>query len=144
MDTTGLPEIKDFSLPTKSRPFKIEDDVYHAVPGIPLQLMASMKKFSNLKNLAESDDALESLLSVFDELLQNESALLFRKRTAEKVITVDHLKPLMEWLMEGYGARPTEPSSDSSEASTTVDGTSSTDGASPEDSTYSDLIPVDR
>lgn len=134
MDTTGLPEIKDFSLPTKDRPFKIEGDVYRAVPGIPLQLMASMKKFSDLKNLSEKDDALEGLLSVFDEILFAESATLFRKRVSERIITIDHVKPLIEWLMEGWGARPTEPSSDSSEASTTVDGTNSTDGASLEDS----------
>lgn len=136
MDTTGSPEIKDFSLPVKERPFKIEGDIYKAVPGIPLQLLASVRKFSNLKTISQDDGgaALEGMLSVFDELLFPESSTLFRKRVAEKIITIDHLKPLMEWLMEGYTLRPTQPSSDSSDPSTEQDGTSLTDGASPEDS----------
>jgi hypothetical protein len=130
-DANGVVGIKDFTTPqgNKPYPFKIDDDVFYAVSDIPLGRLAELAKLRaniDLSNIHE-------LLSLFDEMLLDDSAALFQKRLNDKVnpIGKSHIIPVLEWLMETYGLRPTQPSSPSSTLSATDDSTNLTVGAQP-------------
>lgn len=136
MQENGLIEIKDFTLPGDDQPlrFKIRDDVFEAVPIPPLGLLPDIAAaVGNLKGNLVGDN-IEKVLAVFDVLLYDESAALLRQRTVDKKKPIGdrHILPIVFWLLESYGLRPTEPSSNSSDTSEDGDGsTTSTVGASP-------------
>jgi hypothetical protein len=127
-DTNGEVEIKDFTLAPKPMKFKIDNDIFEAVHTIPLGFLGDLVKAA--KTTATEDGATEMILSVFDVMLHDASAALFRKRAVDKEnpIGFAHLQPLLMWLLEKHGLRPTQPSSDSSTVSPVPDGTSSTAG----------------
>lgn len=130
-DTNGLVEIKDFTTPNgnKPHPFKIDDDIFYAVSDIPLANLAELAKLR--ENLDISN--INTLLSLFDEMLLDESATLFQSRLRDKAnpIGKSHILPILEWLMETYGLRPTQPSSPSSSPLAADDSTSSMDTVRP-------------
>lgn len=76
----------------------------------------------------------ESIFEIFDQLLIEESAKVFRERAMSKgdrgIDVQRQLMPILYYLLEQYGVRPTQPSSDSSSGSLNVtDGITSTAGA---------------
>ena len=127
----GVGEVKDFTTPQglRSHPFRIDGDVFQAVATIPLGNLAKLAKLRENIDLSNIDQ----LFSLFDEMLLDESAAVFQSRLRDKTnpIGKDHIIPVLEWLMETYGLRPTQPSSPSSTSSAVDDSMSLTDGALP-------------
>jgi len=135
-DINGVVEIKDFTDPTlTTHAFKIRDDIFYAVEDIPLGSYGELLKLRNI-----TADNTESLDAFFNTILTDESAARFIPLLSDKTKPIGprYIKPLVEWLIEVYGLRPTTPSLVSGQASQNEDGsTSSTDSASQEVSTVS-------
>lgn len=136
---TMPPPIKDFSVTAEPKTWTMDGDTFIAPPTIPPMVLADIaESASALTNVAENDlrGRLEAVANLFDMLLTPETAPRFRERlTAKKAATaadtIDLNKqaiPVLYWLLEEYGLRPTEPSEPSA---TGHDGTgiSSTDTA---------------
>jgi hypothetical protein len=138
--------IKDFSIPDKPKPFRIgpqADDVFEAPPIIaPVtlvnlpNLMRSLSSIGSVTDAQGAAQVMEGVKDVFRELLTTESGDRFAERLDSKDRPVDLLRqviPIVQWMMEVYGLRPTQVSSSSPELPG-ADGTSSTDGVPAEES----------
>lgn len=126
--------IKDFTLKRKRILFKLDDDVFEARSKISLALMQDMMRVGKSMESIEKDGKFERIVEVFNNLLVPASAERFAQRVttnndAEAVDAREELIPILFWLLEQYGLRPTQPSSDSSTGSPSEsDGTTSTVG----------------
>lgn len=129
--------IRDFTQRVDVK-FRIDDDVFVGVPGVPgLALLRFGTLFDGMteSQFAADPKALNEMMKL---VLTDESAELFLARmdSREKPISLGQMMDVLPWLMEKYGMRPTEPSSDSQPGSPSPDGgTSSTVVASPSAST---------
>lgn len=147
--TLTMTEPRDFTLPMEPKVFRIDDDLFKA-PAIISPI--ALKKLAGLHAqlgdgaavAADIDRSLNLIGDMFTILLPGESGIRFRERLLSETEPIDltrQVLPILYWLLEEYGMRPTQPSSPSPSGSTdgTTDtpngGTSSTDGASPETST---------
>jgi len=118
-------EITDFSISRKSKPFRVDGDVFHAHPIIPIPAMQDMVRAArDMGKLLEPesgdiDTMVEGIAKIFDVLLPEDEAHLMRERinSRDGRVAIDlrlQLMPIINHLMGAYGLRPTEPSSDSS------------------------------
>ena len=146
--SNGLITIKDFEFSPNPKSFRMyagDEFIFQAMPAIPIGLLDRLKELRMIGT--DSDDAAEKVLGFFDQVLIPESAIELRKRATEPgpyPFGVNHMHPIMEWLLEEYGMRPTQPSSDSSNGSMTdPSSTNSTDGAPAEESTPGDYLPIE-
>ncbi len=123
-------EIRDFSMSIDPKKFRVNDDIFEAAPQLPLSLLSMVPKFKSIA--MEPEKSRDTLLEFFDEILMDGSAAKFRERVFSKTapIGMPQMMNIITWLLEEYGLRPTEPSSDSSITWPGLAGTSSTDGAS--------------
>lgn len=143
-------DVVDFSISRKSKVFRLEDDVFHAYPMIPIPAMQIMMRAARemgaaFNEEAATDDAIASLTSkigdMFNALLPAAEAKIMRDRLASSDgrVAVDlrqQVMPIINWLMGKYGLRPTEPPAESSTGLPAGGtGTGSTAGAQPEEST---------
>jgi len=122
---------KDFSKPRELIEFTIDQDTFHAHPGIPAETLmeygakfegADMEKSTVLEKLAVYKDALELCLD--GPSFQRFTA---RLRDTTNPIDGDQLDQVLTWLFEQYGLRPTQPSVASSDGPSLPDaGTGST------------------
>ncbi len=144
-DENGVVTIKDFSFSPEPKKFKLYTDdpfIFEAPPVLPIGVMADAAKLRNI-NPAE-EGVIDRIMSFFDSILLPESAVELRKRALASSafpFGMNHIAPVIEWLLEAYGMRPTTPSSDSSNGSVTEqvdDSTTSTDGALSAESNPSD------
>lgn len=157
------PEIKDFTIHRPPIRFKVDDDEFAAPPligGFMMRKLGAMH--AELGNatavIGEDEAAVERLMNVvgdmFKALIPGPGGRRFAARllsdgnpgdpdvdppapASPPVISLmDQAMPILYWLLERYGLRPTVPSSPSPAGSTDgqmdgpSDGTSSTDGAS--------------
>lgn len=113
--------------------FAVGKDQFAALPVVaPIllsELVASSHGFAELKGDVPAQ--LERVAKLFDLLLTDETAPRFRERILSRKEPLDlnrQVLPIMHWLMECYGMRPTEPSS-SSTPGVNDGGPGSTDGA---------------
>jgi hypothetical protein len=116
-------QMKDFSLPpedAKPKPFTIGADTFFAPPVIPPVVLAELAGMaSSLSEVQKGGDlmaVLEKVATLFDGLLTEETAPRFRERLLGRTDPIDlHRQaiPILQWLMEVYGLRPTQPSSSS-------------------------------
>lgn len=124
---------KDFTKAKKRVTFKIDDDVFEAPSVLPIPVMQELASSADkLKGNTSSGETLREVIGIFDAILLNNSAARLRERIASKEEPVDltQLMDVMMWLLEVYGLRPTQPSSDSSAGLPDgTSGTPSTDGA---------------
>lgn len=138
----------DFSSSPEPVKFKVDDDVFEAyrVLSIPSlqEAVKVMKMIGDLKmddpNSEETIAKMEKFIQIFDALLIEESAERFKARALgkENPIGLKQIIGIISWLLEVYGFRPTQQSSDSSGQSANGDtGTASTAGASLVESTPS-------
>ena len=128
-------EIKDFSYDSVTIPFRIGEDVFHAHPDIPLSVVGQISKLTDVRGTLEKENGVNVITDVFAEFLQDASGELFRQRVHEKKIGVKKITEILPWILEKYGLRPTQPSSDSpSGLGDGETGTSSTDGVPLEES----------
>ena len=130
-------QIRDFTIKQKKVPFRVDDDIFeaYAILGLPLlqDLVATTKQIATMLQEQKYD----SLFDLFDKLLYPESAKRFRQRaesSGEDAIDVKRqLLPILYFLLEEYGVRPTQSSSDSSTGlPSETGGTPSTAGSSVE------------
>lgn len=124
---------KDFTKAKKRVTFQIDDDTFEAPSVLPVPVMQELAKSADgLKAGASSSETLGQVVDVFNVILLDSSAEKLRGRIASKDNPVDleQLIDVMLWLLEVYGLRPTQPSSDSSTGQPNdVSGTPSTAGA---------------
>jgi hypothetical protein len=126
-------DIRDFTIKQKRLGFRLDDDVFYAYAILGMPLMQEMIQASkSLKDL-EGEEKFDGVVDIFDKLLYPESAVLFKKRLqslGDNAVDVKRqLIPILHYLLEAYGVRPTQLSSDSSTGlSSETDGTTSTVG----------------
>lgn len=128
-------EIKDFTLKTKYHKFRVDDDVFVAHGALGLPAMQDLVKLSKTLGEAMRDGSYDNITELFKQLLAPASAERFSQRVqarGEDAIDVrQQLVPIIYWLLEKYGLRPTQQSSVSSTGSPSgTDGTTSTAGSS--------------
>ena len=173
-DAAGMP-IKDFTIRRDPHRFKIDDDVFAAPPILSTFAMRKLadlhSQLGDIGAALQTDDGFEKIIDgmsdMFRVLLPGEHGRRFVARLRSDgnpgdpeadppippapapVDLVGQVLPVVYWLLECYGLRPTVPSSPSSDGSTdgqtaTLNGgISSTAGASPEASVTTDLDPAD-
>lgn len=136
MDDFGNTTIKDFEFSPEPKRFRIykgeSEFVFHAAPALPIGMLPSMV---NMSKMNVKDAQLETLLSFFDEVLLDDSVAKMREYAESKTrpLGVEHITPIITWLLEAYGLRPSVPSLPSSLGSTDDDSMSSTDGVQVEE-----------
>lgn len=139
-------KFKDFTLDAPEIKFAIAGEKFDASPALSAALLQQISDV--VDKLTDTDDKSTTIIEKLDSLIEFCNVILIgdsKERFAAIAPTLDlqrQIMPLLYWLLEAYGIRPTEVSSDSSDTSPTeTDGTTSTDGSSTEatDSTTSEL-----
>jgi|SRR5690349_13067450 len=132
--------IKDFTVRDTTIKFKIYDEIFEASPELPLGMMQQMVKLRSLRDTVD-EVGLDGVLDIVDMFILDESMERIRQMVNDKrkPFGVRHLQEIVPWLLEQYGLRPTQPSSNSSTGSLDGEtGTSSTDGVQPAELTLFD------
>lgn len=131
-----MAEVKDFTPVVDPVRFKIHDDVFEGVEELPtgkgLHFIALMEKMDP----ASVEDHAKVIEEMVRLVLVPESAQLMLDRLdgKGKAIGLKTFTDVLQWLMEKYGLRPTELSSDSSPGQNTPE--------SGMNSTENGLVPV--
>lgn len=133
--TASPPPVKDFSRPHRQLQFRIDDDLFEAARALPGKTLARFAaRFADIEKTP-----LTQQLDVFAEalgmVLLPESNARFQKRLddLEQPIELEQASDVITWLLEEYGLRPTEPSSESSSGpSSPASGTNSTGAQQPQ------------
>lgn len=111
-------EIRDFTLKVKRIKFKIDDDVFEAYAALSLPLMQKLIKTAKTLGNMVKEEKFDGITAIFDELLHPESAARFKQRVQsigdDAIDVKQQLIPILYHLLEKYGVRPTQLSSDSS------------------------------
>jgi hypothetical protein len=139
VDNDDAVSIKDFTVKRKRIAFRVDNDVFEAYAVLGLPLLQDLMETSKTLQTMLKEQNFEALFTLFDKLLFPDSAKRFRERamaTGDDAIGVQtQLVPILHFLLEEYGLRPTQPSSESSAGSPSgTDGTTSTAGSSQLDS----------
>jgi hypothetical protein len=129
MKPNGEVEIIDFEYSPEPKRFRIAPDVFEACPDLPPSLFSFVAGVGALN--VKNPEVVERLLEFFDIVLFDESAERFRERVYAKQANIGVLTMIkvIHALLEAYGIRPTQPSSDFFTPSTDEIGTGSTAGA---------------
>lgn len=99
----------------------MDGDTFVAPAKIPPIRLADISTLAAEIGKAEKlRQKLEAIADVFDQILTPESAPRFRERILSNDGDVafdlnEQVMPLLQWLMEEYGLRPTQPSPPSSD-----------------------------
>jgi hypothetical protein len=142
LDDEGIP---DFTPPPGPR-FRVYEEVYEGVREIAADTILGV--LANIQNMEGSkpEDQVQTIKDIMTTVLVAESAERFVANMSNSAAPIG-LKTLMttlNWMIEQYGGRPTEPDSDSSPGSENPEsGTSSTATTSAEVSTSSDYRQID-
>lgn len=134
MDGDDQIEIKDFTLKIKRYGFKIDQDIFHAHAAMGLPAMQDLIKVSKSIGDAMRTGEYDAITEIFKQLLDGPSGERFAQRVisrgADAIDVRKQLLPVIYWLLEKHGLRPTQPSSASSTGSPSgTGGTSSTAGS---------------
>jgi hypothetical protein len=132
---TEATPVKDFTRKRKRLVFRIDDDLFEAAQAIPGKTLARFAgRFADLEK-APPEAQLDAIADALGMVLLPESNARFQERLddLENPIELEQGSDVIAWLMEEYGNRPTEPSSDSSTGlSSPESGTNSTDAPQPQ------------
>jgi len=107
---------KDFSTPNQPVSFQVDGDLFEAPAVLPVPVMQELVVTADkLKNIGEDASVFTAMIEIFDVILVDASAARFRERVNSKTepIGMQQIVDIMLWLLEAYGLRPTQPSSDS-------------------------------
>lgn len=107
-------DIPDFSKPRNRVAFRIDDDVFEAPPVLPaMVLLEYTKKFHSLGQDADPAQHMDAMTGVLDLVLLPESYGRFVARLSDKENPIDlaQMQQAIEYVMEAYGMRPTQPAS---------------------------------
>lgn len=110
-------DIQDFTIRDKRIRFRIDDDLFEGYSTIGLHAMQDLVR--QTKNIADaiSTENYQVFIGIFDNLLIPDSA----NRLKERIVTDDRndeldikkqVIPILNYLLEKHGLRPTQPSSD--------------------------------
>lgn len=131
---TQATPVKDFSRKRKRLLFRIDDDVFEAATALPGKTLARFAtRFTDIEKTPLGEQ-LNVFADALGMVLLPESNSLFQKRLDDltKPIELEQASDVIQWLLEAYGLRPTEPSSDSSTGQPSpAPGTNSTDAQQP-------------
>jgi len=122
---------KDFSKAREQISFEIDGETFEAAEAIPADVLAEGVTVLNGVDpeTATATDQIGALKSFMEMCLFPESYERFSYRMGNKAnpIDLDQVDQVASWLVEQYGMRPTQPSSDSTDGSPSpVPGTTST------------------
>lgn len=135
---TEATPVKDFTRPRERLLFRIDSDVFEAATALPGKTLSRFaKRFATVES-TPPDQQLDAFTDALGMVLLPESNALFQKRLddLERPIELEQASDVIQWLLECYGLRPTEPSSPSATGpASPASGTSSTDAAQPQVST---------
>ncbi len=127
---TEATPVKDFSRKRERLIFRIDDDLFEAATALPGNVLAQFAtRFSNVESIP-LDQQLKVFADALGLVLLPEANSRFQKRLddLQNPIELEQASDVIQWLLEAYGLRPTEPSSDSSTGQQSpAPGTSSTD-----------------
>lgn len=121
---------RDFTRKREPVTFRIDDDLFEAAPAIPGDLLTEFaERYSNI-----SDVPIGQQLNVMKDALalvllpESHGRFIKRLSDVENPIELEQTVEVVQWLMEHYGRRPTQPSSPSPDGPPSPEpGTSSTD-----------------
>ena len=104
-------------------PFKIDGEVFYAVGNQPAAVLFDMADMGEAKELNQQ---IRLLTAFIQGLLLPESfeRLKLKMRDPAKPIGFKQLMTMIQWLMEQYGNRPTQPSPSSPQPSVATNPTS--------------------
>lgn len=120
---------RDFSGKKTGITFTADDDTFYGVPRVATKLLADV--VLGVQKATDLASQMNAVLAFFDICLTDESAELMSIRLGSKTNPIDIPQALdiIAYLTEVYGGRPTPPSPNSSDGSTTGEtGSTSTDG----------------
>lgn len=114
-DTVQIP---DFTIKDKRIPFRVDDDVFYARGALSLALMQQLVKTAEGLNDAVKANNFSGIVDLFGKLLTPESVERFTQRItsedSDDALDVKRqLLPIMYYIMEKHGVRPTQQSSGS-------------------------------
>ena len=129
-------KIRDFTIKKKRIPFRLDDDVFEAYGVLGVTLLQELVDVASSLSDMVAAKKYDGIFDVFSRILYPEHAQRFRERglaIGDEAIDVKRqLIPILYYLLEEYGVRPTQPSSSSSGGSPgEIDGTSFTPGSEP-------------
>lgn len=127
--------IRDFTIKEKRIAFRVDDDVFEAQGLLGIALMQDLVTATKGLSKMIEEKNYDAITELFSKLLYPDSAKRFNERIlslGDDAIDVRRqLIPILYFLLERYGVRPTQPSSDSSTGSPSgTGGTTSTPGSS--------------
>lgn len=141
--TESIVRFKNFEVSPEPVTFTIAPDTFECLPEVPLDVLVELSGLRTAPGeTVDMKARMAQIHDFFDFIMEPQSGAIFRKRTAIPTAEQPNPHPIgmktviavLEWLMEVYGLRPTEPSNESEDGSQS-EGASSTDGASPAGST---------
>lgn len=121
MTTDNNVKFKDFSKKRKPVFFTLDgDERFDCSPGLPVELLQELALLATGVTEENAADALKEFfkLALVDEAYER---LLLKMRDKQNPLELDQARDIMMWLLEVYGFRPSQPSSDSSAGSPTDD-----------------------
>jgi hypothetical protein len=123
--------VRDFSAPRKKVVFRMEGDLFHGVPDLPGEAMLELaEQFSQIEQMKIGDPRMRELVHQQMRLvLVDEDYEVYARRLSDRKdpISLSQTLQVIPWIVEQYGLRPTQPSSDSAPGSQSEGGgTSST------------------
>lgn len=134
-------EVLDFTVERKPVKFRVDDDIFEAVPALPTMTAFELTGVGDkMRDAATPEERREAFLEVFGKILKPASLDRFIERLSDSDQPIDpaQLIAIVQGLLSRYGLRPTSPSGDSSPPPVgQVPGTPSTDS-----SPWQDLTPA--
>ena len=122
--------VKDFTRKHERITFRIDADVFEAARALPGEVLAQFAtRFQEIGSMPVAQQV-NGILDALGLVLLPESAARFAKRlgSLENPVELEQAMDVLMWLLERYGLRPTQPSSNSADGPPSpVSGTNSTD-----------------
>lgn len=130
-------QIRDFTIKEKRVAFRVDDDVFEAYGLLGITLMQDLVEAAKGLGKMIENKNYDGITGLFSKILYPQSAERFNARVVavgdEAIDVKRQLIPILYYLLESYGVRPTQPSSSSSAGSPSgTGGTTSTPGSSTE------------
>lgn len=109
--------MKSFTRVRKPVEFEIDDEKFDAVPALPADTMMEMTTEFAAMDEGDPEESIKAMLAVLEKFLLPDSFRRFRARMGDKQRPIEfpQVQEVIFWLLEQYGMRPTEQSSDSAD-----------------------------
>lgn len=108
--------MRDFTKQRREIKFKIDDDVFEVAPALPAGVLMDFATDFQKLDKESGEDQKRSMMTILETVLVAGSYQRFTQRMQDRLqpIDLEQVNDVIEWIMEEYGMRPTEPSEDSS------------------------------